>query len=440
MNRSRIGRITAALLALLLAMSFIVPAAASTTYREITVIYPGIVLNVDGKLIVPRDANGDRVEPFAWEGTTYLPIRAIAEALGKQVRWESNTKTVYLTDGGGQAPPAFSGRPVVQGADKNGSETIMAAYMGIKINVNGVTIQPRDENGKAVQPFAYDGTTYLPVRAVGAAFGKRVTWNSAEKTIYLNNQISGMLKVCFLDVGEADSIFIVLPNGETMLIDAAEKGDGDNISRYIKAQGITKIHYLVATHPHADHIGGMEKIVDAFEIGAVYFPNAAANTKTFETLLLAMKRKGLTIKTAKAGVNILSQQGLNISILAPNQDHYEDLNNYSAVVKLTYGKTRFLFMGDAEALSENEIITDVKADVLKVGHHGSSSSTSGNFLNRVSPQYAVISVGKGNAYGHPSQQVVDRLTAAGAKIYRTDRDGTVVFTSDGTKVTPSFYQ
>lgn len=239
------------------------------------------------------------------------------------------------------------------------------------------------------------------------------------------------LKVHFLDVGQGDSIFIELPTNETILIDASIKDASDKIIKYLKEENVSKIDYVFATHPHSDHIGGMSAVIKAFDIGQIYMPKAVTTTKTYENLLLTIKDKNLKIKTAKAGNTIIDTDDLKLVVLAPNQDSYESLNNYSIVLKLTYKEKSFLFMGDAETLSEKEITGDVEADVLKVGHHGSRTSTSQAFLNKVNPSYAVISVGLNNDYKHPHQEVLDRIEKKNIKIYRTDQNGDIIFTTDG---------
>lgn len=246
---------------------------------------------------------------------------------------------------------------------------------------------------------------------------------------------SGTLRVNYIDVGQGDSIFIQLPNNETMLIDAGEAYKSDNVINYLNNLGITKIDYVIGTHPHTDHIGGLEEVINTFDIGSIYMPRASSTSKTYEDLLTTISSKGLKVKTAKSGVVVLDEDNLKLEFIAPNSDSYSELNNYSAVLKLTYLDNTFLFMGDAETLSEEEITSEIKADVIKVGHHGSDSSSSLEFVKKVSPEYAIIMVGEGNSYNHPYQSIIDRYESVGAKVLRTDLDGNIVCDSDGKKVT-----
>lgn len=246
-----------------------------------------------------------------------------------------------------------------------------------------------------------------------------------------------LLVVSYIDVGQGDSVLVQTPNGKNILIDAGTSSFETKISDYLKTKDITKIDVLIATHPHADHIGGMSYIIENFQIGSVYMPRATTTTKTYETLLTTIKNKGLTINAAKAGVSINLNNDISISIIGPVSSGYNDLNQYSVTIKVIYNIKSFLFMGDAGETSEQEIINsgiNIEANVLKVGHHGSSTSTSKLFLEAVSPQYAVICVGAGNTYGHPTEQTLDRLTSAGIKILRTDINGTIVISSDGQSI------
>lgn len=239
------------------------------------------------------------------------------------------------------------------------------------------------------------------------------------------------LRVHFIDVGQADCSLIQLPGGKSMLIDAGNNDDGADVVHYIMSQGIRKIDIVVGTHPHEDHIGGLDDVIKAFDIGEIYMPKVSHNTKTFRDVLAAVKEKDLKVQSAKAGVELLKESGLEMVMLAPVKEKYDGLNNYSAVIRLVYGETAFLFTGDAEKDSEKEISADVQADVLKIGHHGSSTSTSEDFLKRVNPKYALISCGADNSYDHPHKKTLQKLENAGVTVFRTDVDGTVVFESDG---------
>ena len=242
------------------------------------------------------------------------------------------------------------------------------------------------------------------------------------------------LRVNYIDVGQGDSIFIELPNKETMLIDAGEAYKSDSVINYLNNLGIKRIDYVVGTHPHTDHIGGLESVINTFDTGSIYMPKVSSNSKTFEDLLTTISNKGLKVKTAKSGVVVLNEDNLKLEFIAPNSDNYSNLNNYSAVLKLTYLDNTFLFMGDAEVLSEDEITSDVKADVIKVGHHGSDSSSSVEFVKKVNPEYAIIMVGEGNSYNHPYQSIINRYLSMNTKVLRTDLDGNIICNSDGVDV------
>nr|PZN07835.1 MAG: MBL fold metallo-hydrolase [Caldicoprobacter oshimai] len=244
--------------------------------------------------------------------------------------------------------------------------------------------------------------------------------------------INDGLTVHFIDVGQADSILITMKDA-AMLIDAGNNADSQLVVDYIKDRGITTLDYVVATHPHEDHIGGMDAVINAFEVKSIIMPRVESTTKTFEDVLEAISNKGLKVTPPVPGTKYPLGEA-EFTILAPNSASYEDTNDYSVVIKLQYGATSFLFTGDAGFESEEEMLEkgyDLRADLLKVAHHGSRYSTSMEFLEAVQPKIAVISVGKDNDYGHPAPETLQRLRQAGAEIYRTDESGTIIATSDG---------
>lgn len=248
------------------------------------------------------------------------------------------------------------------------------------------------------------------------------------------NTDNNILKIHVIDVGQADSIFIELPTKESMLIDAGNNSDDDLVVDYIKSLSYDKIDYVIGTHPHEDHIGGLDTVINTFEIGKVYLPKAQNNTKTFEDVILSIKNKNLKINTAVAGVNIINGDDLKVNIISPQNKTYEDFNHYSAVIKLEYGNNSFVLMGDAEKINEEEITWNVDVDVIKIGHHGSNTSSSEEFIKKVSPKYAIISVGKDNEYGHPHEETLNLLKKIDADVYRTDEFGTITILSDGKNI------
>jgi len=250
-----------------------------------------------------------------------------------------------------------------------------------------------------------------------------------EDEIKIINVVDSNLKVFFIDVGQADSILIQNKN-ESMLIDAGNNADGEKLVSYIKSLGITEFKYVVGTHPHEDHIGGLDDIIKSFKIEEVLLPDVITTTKTFEDVLLALEEKNMSFTIPKID-QILNLGESTINVLYTGTD-LEDLNNSSIVLKLIFGNNSFLFTGDASKEVEELIINkDIKADVLKLGHHGSRYSSSNKFLDRVSPKQAIISVGKDNSYEHPHKEVINSLKKRNIEIYRTDELGSILVTSDG---------
>ena len=261
-----------------------------------------------------------------------------------------------------------------------------------------------------------------------------VTKVSSEVVVNTDSNLEGeLLKVNFIDVGQGDSIFIELPNGETMLIDAGERNYDKKVISYIDTLGYKNIDYVVGTHPHTDHIGGLEAVIEKYDIGKIYMPKKSSNSKTFINLLNTIKDKGLKINTAKSGVSIIDSDTLDVDIIAPTKE-YNDANNNSAVVKITYINRCFLFMGDAEIESEKSITDNIECDVVKIGHHGSDTSSSDAFVKNTHAKYAVISVGNGNIYKHPYESTIKKWENIGAEVLRTDELGDIVISTNGNEL------
>ncbi|MDO5518732.1 MAG: ComEC/Rec2 family competence protein [Clostridium sp.] len=253
---------------------------------------------------------------------------------------------------------------------------------------------------------------------------------------YDNYSIDNMV-VHYIDVGQGDCILVQV-NNKNLLIDSGPSSSKNKLMKYLKEIKLSTIDYVIATHPHEDHIGNMNRIIDSFDITNFYAPKVSDTSKSFEDMVYSLKKKNLKINIIKRGTdNIDLGNNTNVSVFSPINDSYDNLNNYSPVIKIEYGSTSFLFTGDAEKEVEQDIVNhhdDISADVLKIGHHGSSTSTSSNFLKAVKPSAAVISVGKNNVYNHPNKETLDRLTQNNASIYRTDIDKNILLISNGNTI------
>lgn len=247
-----------------------------------------------------------------------------------------------------------------------------------------------------------------------------------------------VMTVHYIDVGQGDSILIQV-NNKNLLIDAGPKSDENELLNYLSKLNIDELDYVIATHPHEDHIGNMSEIIDNYNVLAFYAPKVQTTTKTFEKMIDSLKSKGLKINVIRKDTDSIDLgKNTNVRVFSPMDDSYDNLNNYSPVIKIQYGNTSFLFTGDAEKDVEEKLLDnneDVSSDVLKVGHHGSSTSTSRAFLNKVNPSIGIISVGKDNTYNHPNNETINSLKENKVTIYRTDEDGTVILSSDGAKIT-----
>lgn len=352
--------------------------------------------------------NGERVQtstaPIIENGSTLIPLRDVFESLGAEVVWDDEDRFAAAAKDGVlvQIYPD-SGRFI-----KNGQETELPAL-------------PKITNGRIM----------VPLRALSEAFGYNVLWDGEEYTVSITS--GKLMKVNFLDCGQADCAFLELPDGKCMLIDAAESSFGKTLEAYIRDKGYTHIDYVIATHPHSDHIGGMSHILESFSVGTFYMPNVPHTTKTYEKMLDALVENECECVYISTGYDI-EIEPYSVKVLSPLLEEYIRMNNYSAVIKLSYKDTQIIFSADAEATAEEEMINggfDLTADILKAGHHGSLTSTTHRYLNAVRPKDVVISVGRDNSYGFPSPAVLSQIEVIGARVHRTDLEGNITAISDG---------
>lgn len=244
------------------------------------------------------------------------------------------------------------------------------------------------------------------------------------------------LTVHFIDVGQGDAILIQCA-GHAMLIDAGDNSKGTTVQLYLRKQGVEKLDYLIGTHPDADHIGGLDVIITKFDCGVVMMPEVTRENATYRDVVSAMEYKNYQNTVPVAGAEY-ELGDARFTIVAPNGNYEEGYNNYSIGILLVYGENRFLFTGDAEEEAEADMLANnisLEADVLKIAHHGSSTSSGGAFLDAVSPKYAVISCGEGNDYGHPHSETLNKLRQREIKVFRTDEQGSITVISDGKELT-----
>lgn len=257
-----------------------------------------------------------------------------------------------------------------------------------------------------------------------------ISGESAEKNnVFVGNKLttSGELDVFFFDVGQGDSS-LICSNGEYMLIDAGNNDDGKLIVSQLEKMGITKINYLVGTHPHEDHIGGLDDVIKSFDVGKIFMPDKVYDSATYRSVISESQKKNIKIEEPSVGSKFYVGEAL-CEIMGVN-GRSEDANQSSIIIQVSHGNTDFLFMGDAEIPNE-EIRLWNDIDVLKVGHHGSSTSSSDDFLEQAEPEVAVVSCGKDNPYGHPHREIVEVFNELGVNMYRTDKDGTIKVVSNG---------
>jgi beta-lactamase superfamily II metal-dependent hydrolase len=253
--------------------------------------------------------------------------------------------------------------------------------------------------------------------------------------------MDGEVLIHFIDVGQGDAVLIQSEHG-AVLIDAGENNMAHRVVSYLENLGINTINYLIATHPHSDHIGGLIGVLEMFHVEHLIMPQIAHTSRTFERFLDAIEAKdGLILQKPEAGATFsipTSPTNPNntviFTIIAPNSEGYSNINNYSIALRMVYGSIAFIFTGDAEAISEREMLSaghNLRANVLHVGHHGSNTSTTQAFLDAVNPSIAIIQLGESNSHGHPHRELIERLEAKNIGIYRTDHHGNIIITTDG---------
>lgn len=251
----------------------------------------------------------------------------------------------------------------------------------------------------------------------------------------MGNGAAGNLEVHFIDVGQGDST-LILCGGEAMLIDAGNNDQGTKIQNYLTKQGVTKLKYMIGTHPDADHIGGMDVVLYKFDCDTILMPSETKDTATYRDVVDTMKNKGYKNTLPEAGKEYSLGEAI-FTILSPEKD-YDNSNDNSIAIRLVYGKKSFLLTGDAEEDAEKDMLQSgnfLKSDVYKAGHHGSKTASSEDFMKAVSPKYAVISCKEGNSYGHPHAATMNTFRAMGIEVFRTDEQGTIVAKCDGKTIT-----
>ena len=385
------------LLVMVLAMFMLVsPALASD-----------ITLEINGQ-IVATDA-----DPVIENGTTLVPLRVVSENLGAEVNWNAKTCQVDI--------------------HKNGTDILLT------IDKRDVLVNGNHKTSR-IAPKILKNRTMVPIRFVSENLGAYVNWDQDTRTVQISNDghfekpegNKQELKVTFLDVGQADSALLTC-GGHAMLIDGGNVGDSQLVYSVLTNRGIKHLDAIIVTHAHEDHCGGIPAALKACSAGKVYSPVTSYNSKAFMNITKLTK---LTVP--KPGTTFMLGSA-KVTILGPVK-HYEEPNNTSIVCKVTNGNDSFLFTGDMELEAERDLVNtgkDLSADVLKVCHHGSATSSGYVFLREVMPKYAVISCGKGNSYGHPDEAVLSRLRDARAKIFRTDLQGDITMISKGNGISVS---
>ncbi len=372
-----------------------------------------IMIEIDGK------AQTYDQSPVLDNGRTLVPLRGVFESLGADVNWNQQA------------------RKVTAKKDNRTVELTIGSKIA-KVNGKKVTL---DVEAKLV-----NYRTMVPLRFVSESLGANVNWSQKDSKVTITNSDGGTsggasgkdLEIHHLNVGQADSTLILTPNGKTILIDAGTQSAGQKIVSYLKKAGISTIDRLIITHAHADHVGGAVEVMRNFGIGQVLDSGIPHTSQTYLNYLTYIDDNDIKFNVPKPGNKIGIDPSLNIIIVNSGQAG-DALNDSSIALHVKYNTFAYLTTGDAEKAAEQRMVNgfNLKSDVLKVGHHGSSTSSNSFFLNEVKPTAAIISYGEGNSYGHPHSEAINRLVNAGVKnIYHTPK-GDVIVKSNGSDYTIS---
>lgn len=377
---------------------------------------------VDGRVIT--------FKAFNINGNNYFKLRDLAKAVNGsdkqfEVVWDGSNNAINLTS---KTPYTVVGGELVS----NGFEEAKATLSSTRVFV--------DNQLQYLTAYNINGNEYFKIREIGQIFDFCVGWNVAENTIAIDTTLgyktvsTGIVKVTFIDVGQGDSELIQFPNGKTMLIDGGSGNMYSRVAAILAENNITMLNVVIGTHTDDDHIGSLPGIIKNYEVGSVFL-NGISDSRTYQAFVRESLNKGLIIKHLYQGDTLEIDPSVKIRVFSPKGINVETDNGNSPIMKLTYNNRSFLFLGDAEKVSEDIALNydkkGLKSDVVKVGHHGSTTSSSPAFAYAISPALAIIEVGTDNSYGHPDEIVVNRWQLLGAKVYSTAKNGTVTIKTDG---------
>lgn len=358
--------------------------------------------------------------PVIIDGRTVVPVAQIFRSLGAEVEWDGETRTVYGSRGNDQVVIQIDNqRPTVNG-------------QVIEIDVPATIV---------------NGRTMVPARFIAESLGAEVGWEGETSTVTIQTAKIPTpepvepapvpereeISIHFIDVGQGDATLILSYDGSAILIDAGIQSAGQKVVSYLKQAGVSSIDKVIATHPHADHIGGLIDVFDNFSVGEVIDSGHVHTTQTYENYLNKIDELNIPFTLAEQGNTINFSDGIDIEVLHPREP-MSGINNSSVSIRMTYGDVSFVTTGDAEKEAEELMIqrnSDLSAQIYRVAHHGSSTSNTPAFLDAVNPEMAVFQVGADNRYGHPSDEVLAEFDRRGIDVYRNDLQGNIVVTTDG---------